>query len=341
MATGEEYKDRIVGLIVFGVILLILGLGCAILVPLMILGMLAGAAADPSMSMDVGMMIPGVMVYVVMAVWFIWLGIGSTLARRWARTVILVSSWIAFIAGLGGLAVWFSMAPGMFAAMSELSQLPPQMARGMEVVLGVVMACIYVVGPGSLILFYRSRHVKATCEARDRRIRWTDRCPPHVLALSFLFWMWSGSLVMMCGYNFAVPFFGCILTGGAGALLVVVCMTLCGWWGWGLYRVRTSAWWGALIFSLTFILSTVITFSRISLLQYYEAMNFPAEQMEMLRAMDIDKNVVMGTVMLAYAVGFIAYVIYTRRFFPDGAAAFVPHRGGDPVPQKAAGSARK
>ena len=41
---------------------------------------------------------------------------------------------------------------------------------------------IYIVIPGVAVLFYRSPHVKHTCEVRDPVERWTDRCPC---------WRWS------------------------------------------------------------------------------------------------------------------------------------------------------
>ena len=329
-----NHKDRKVGLVLFGIGQLMIGLVCAIMVPLMILGVLVGAAVDPSTRANISTIIPGVMFYLAVAVCFIWVGIGSIQARRWARTIILVCSWLAFACGVGGTAVWLFIAPDMFSAMGELGQMPSFMAEIMQVVIMVFMICIYIVGPGAHILFYRSRHVKATCETRDSRIRWTDKCQPHVLALSFLFWMWGGSLLMMCGYNFALPFFGRIITGGPGALVMLTCMALSFWLAWGLYKLRPSAWWGSLFFTLVYIVSVAATFSQITLIQYYEAMNFPSEQLDLMRAIDLEKNTFLGISMLAYAIVFIGYIVYTRRFFPGGTMAFTPPTTSDPVEKK-------
>jgi len=334
VSEGASYRDRKVGLVLFGVVQLLIGITCALMVPLMILSMLVGATVDPSNQMSARMMVPGVLFYVAIAVWFTWLGIGSMLARRWARTIILVSSWIAFVCGIGGLAVWLFMAPDMFEAMGELGQMPPHMATVMQVVLTLFMAFIYIVGPGAHILFYRSRHVRATCEARDSRIRWTDKCPPHVLALSFMFWMWGGSLATMWGYNFALPFFGSIISGLPGALVTMIYTVLCCWLAWGVYRLKAPAWWGSLFLTLVFMGSAIATFSRVTLIQYYEAMDFPAEQLDLLRSIDLDSSSMMGISMLVYTLGFMGYIFFTRRFFPGGSTPFSPPVGdaGDRKP---------
>ena len=107
MTTNENtipvpYKDRKTGLAVFGAIQIAMGALCALFVPLMIMGMLVAAVkdkgADEALSMRA--MIPGLLVYVLLAIWFIWMGIGSILARRWARALCLVASWLWLISGI-------------------------------------------------------------------------------------------------------------------------------------------------------------------------------------------------------------------------------------------------
>ncbi len=81
---SPEFKDRKAGLVVFGILSIILGGFCALLVPLMIFGMLVSRVVDNSASatMRPTMMIPALLLYVLAAVWFIWMGIGSIKARR-------------------------------------------------------------------------------------------------------------------------------------------------------------------------------------------------------------------------------------------------------------------
>jgi hypothetical protein len=79
--------------------------------------------------------------------------------------------------------------------------------------------------PGAFVLFYRSPHVKATCERRDPSVPWTDRCPAPVLAAALLSGATSlGCLLAALGYRVFL-FFG-LRTGGpallAGLLLAAL-----------------------------------------------------------------------------------------------------------------------
>ena len=113
---GLTYKDRKTGLAIFGAIQIVLGALCALFVPLMLMGMLAAAVMDKGANeaMSVRAMIPGLLVYVLLATWFIWMGIGSIQARRWARALCLVSSWICLISGITGMLFMLMFMPDMY-----------------------------------------------------------------------------------------------------------------------------------------------------------------------------------------------------------------------------------
>ncbi len=87
-----------------------------------------------------------------------------------------------------------------------------------------VTAVIYVIIPGALVLFYGSKHAKETCERRDPKVRWTDKCPLPVLAVSLMAGCWSACMPLTGFYGWSIPFFGLILSGmpGAGVMLVSV-----------------------------------------------------------------------------------------------------------------------
>ncbi len=63
---------------------------------------------------QVGQMILCVLFYVLLATWFIWMGIGSILTRRWARALLLIFSWFWLICGATGMAFLLLIMPGMF-----------------------------------------------------------------------------------------------------------------------------------------------------------------------------------------------------------------------------------
>ena len=324
MMQSSGFKDRKTGLVVFGILQIILGGACALIVPFMIIGMIASAVLDESSAppMNISTMIPGVLFYVLAAVWFIWMGIGSIKARRWARALILVSSWLWLISGTCGLIFVLLLMPDMYDRMGQSGQMPPEAAAFMKYVMTAFMTVFYVIIPAALVLYYGSKNVKATCEFRDSRIRWTDKCPLPVLAVSLLFGVWAVSMLFSGGYRWTVPFFGFIATGITGAAIALVGMLLFGYVAWGLYKLSIKAWWCAVILTILWALSTGITFSRVSMLDFYEKMNFPERQLEIMKQ-GMPEASTIGLFFGLWVVGFLVYLLYTKKYF-----ASTPPGGG-------------
>jgi len=247
------------------------------------------------------------------------MGIGSIKARRWARALVLVTSWLWLISGTVGLIFVLLLMPDMYDKMGESGQMPPAAAVFMKYVMTGFMAVFYVIIPAALVLFYGSKNVKATCEFRDSRIRWTDKCPLPVLALSLLFGFWAVSMLSLAGYRWAIPFFGTILTGITGAAVVLVVTFLLGYIAWGLYKLRIQAWGCAVLLIILWALSTVITFSRVSMLDFYEKMNFPEQQLEIMKQYDMLEGSTMALFFGLWVVGLLAYLLYTKKYFPPPA----------------------
>ena len=95
----REFKDRSTGLVVFGILQVFISGFCALMVPMMLVGVVLSAEIDGAAgaSMSAQMVIPAVAFYCLLAAWFAWMGIGSILARRWARALTLVLAWMWLI----------------------------------------------------------------------------------------------------------------------------------------------------------------------------------------------------------------------------------------------------
>lgn len=314
---SSDFKDRKTGLVVFGILQIVFGGICALMVPLMILGMIRSTAFKDSSttSMNASMMIPGVLFYVLIAVWFICMGIGSIRARRWARALLLVSSWVWFISGLNGLIFMLMLMPDMYEQMAKTGQMPQQMAHIMKYTMIAFMTFFYVIIPGVLVLFYRSKNVKATCEFRNSRVCWTDKCPLPVLAMSLIFAFWAFSMLFTGFYGWAIPFFGFILSGMPGAGVALVAMLLLTYVAWGTYRLNIKAWWGAVLLTIAWALSTGITFSRVSMWEFYKKMNFPEQHLEIMKQYGMPQASIMVLFFGLWFAGFLGYLIYTKRYF--------------------------
>jgi hypothetical protein len=314
---GLTYKDRKTGLAIFGAIQIALGALCALFVPLMIMGMLAAAVMDKGADegLSVRAMIPGLLVYVLLATWFIWMGIGSIQARRWARALCLVSSWLWLVSGITGMLFMLMFMPDMYEQMSKDGQMPANVVTIVKYVTFGFMTVIYIIIPGAFILFYGSKNTKATCEHRDPVVRWTDKCPLPVLAMTLMSGCCAACLPFMGLYGWAVPFFGTIITGVAGAGIALIFLVLLAYITRGFYRLDLKAWWCATGLAVLWGASCTITFSRITLMEFYEKMNFPAQQLEIMRKMSFTQSHSLTYACIFWVILVLAFLLYTRRYF--------------------------
>jgi hypothetical protein len=310
MPPVTEFKDRSTGLIVFGILVILLGCLCALLVPLSVVGQVMSAKMTGG-APNYRMAIPGVLMYGVLAVALIWLGIGSIRCRRWARALLLVFSWSWL--GVGVIAVGFLL---LFAP-KMMEGVPPGAARIVAIIVaGVMWSVMFVIVPGVLVVFYQGGNVKATCEARDPVIRWTDACPLPVLGVSV--WFAFGGLMLLAMplvYNGVLPCFGILLSGLPGTLVYLVIALLWVYLAWAWYRLKPMAWWITVGVLLLFTISNVVTFTRVDFMDMYRLMGYPPEQIAMIERY----NFLTSKTMVWWSAGFmlplIGYLIWVKRFF--------------------------
>ena len=193
----------------------------------------------------------------------------------------------------------------------------PEAAKVMMMVIPLVfMGVIFLVLPAVWVFFYRSPHVKATCEARDPVPRWTDGCPLPVLAVSL--WLAMGvpmMLMMPLAYNSVLPFFGEFLTGMPGALGFLV---LAGVWAWcarALYRLDVRGWWVMAVSFCAFTVSHVLTYSRHDVMELYALMGYPEQQMEQIKKFNFITSGWMVWGSLLTMLPIFGYLIYVKKFF--------------------------
>ena len=193
---AADYRDRSSGLIAFGVVQILLGMLCVLLVGLMVVGQRI-AAQSTGAGPNFRMMAFSLAFYAILAAVLVWLGLGSIGTRRWARALSLILAWSWLLAGIVSLIFFAILVPQMVQAFAAGNPGPPPAARVMMVVIPLaILGIFFIVVPGSMVLFYQSRHVQATCEARDPATRWTDACPLPVLAVSV--WLGFGTFSMLC-----------------------------------------------------------------------------------------------------------------------------------------------
>jgi len=307
------------GLTVFGVMTLLLGCLAGVFVALMLFG-LAASANSGAAPVPFSTMLPGIAMYGGLAVVLVWLGIGSIMARRWARALLLIFSWSWL--GMGVFMTVFvacfmpKILAGATSSGTDGQPAMPQAALvGMIVGMVLVLGFFFVLLPAVWTFFYHSRHVKATCETRDPARSWTDACPLPVLG--FCLWLLFSALMMLLLPVIAhgvMPFFGVFLTALPGTIL---CLTLAVIWGyaaWSLYRLKQHGWWLIVIAMCGFMVSAWMTFARHDIMEMYRLMGYPRTQIEQIQKTGLLDGNRMAWLTAFSVLPFLAYLAFIRKF---------------------------
>jgi hypothetical protein len=311
-----SYRDRRTGLILFGTLEILLGVLCLLMAGFMVLGqlMLARTTGAPA---NMHMLIPGMLFYAGLAVAFVWLGIGSIQCRRWARALVLIFAWVWLCTGLLMVPMMAWLMPRIMASASAGGQAMPPGAMAVIVVVQIAfMSVFFILIPGALVLFYRSRHVKETCEARDPVRRWSDACPLPVLAVACL--MWWGALLMfgmpLTGLAM-LPFFGLLLTGLPGALGMIGMACVLFWIGWSCYRLKVIGWWALVTVMMVFAISNVLTFVQVDMIEVYKRLGYPQAQIDLIQQQGWMTSGFMMWCSLFWILPMLGYLLWVKRFF--------------------------
>ena len=305
---------------ILGIFQVLLGCLCGLMavfmVALYVLGPMAQAPNGPAMNRQ--MMIPAMVFYLPLAVAFIWLGIGLARARRWAWTLTVLLSWMWLLVGVAGFVFFlFFIGPMTWVSIAQQGNIPREAMMAIQIIIGVVTACIYILLPGVFLIFCHHESVRATCRRRDPKIPWTDRCPMPVLALSVIMALSAVSMSSVPAYGFVTPFFGVFISGATGAVVILLLTLVLAYLAWGTYRLQMAAWWGTLLLFIAGTWNMVIIFSENNLMKMYEKMQMPADQLEMIRKSGVVESMSQAAPWMGLVSGavWLGYLLYVRRYF--------------------------
>ena len=316
MPDAVELKDRRTGLVLFGILEIAIGSLFALMLPFVaLITMLSGEFSPVAGSTNLRLVIPTLTFYIVIAVTFVSLGNGSCHCKRWARTLSLMVGWIWLITGVLSLVAWIFIAPRIFGSLAVDDDQFARILSLVTVISTAVLAFLYVILPGAFVLFYRSAAVKATCERRDPHLSWTEKVPEPVLMLSLGHAFLAYFLLWLAAYNWAIPFFGVILTGVSGATVVLPTVVLSAWLARAVYLRKPWSWWAALGLAVIMTVASTVTLMKVDILELYEAMDYPADQIEMLRELGIGGHWLGLWPLVLFNVVYVGYLLYAKRHF--------------------------
>ena len=318
-----DYKDRAPILVVIGALLLIVGLAAAFLGPLEMYCFYLfseggrffyeGFGFGSFMFGNIACQIIG---YYLIAMAFIPLGYGHLKIRRWARPLSL--------AGLGfWLVVGVPLSLLLLFILFASKDLSPVGA-----LVGVICVGLsYLVVPGLLIRFYRSRDVRLTFETRDPRSVGIENLPVPVLILGCLYVFYIIVLHVLIFFNGIFPLFGVYLTGLQGILVIDILSLCLALLVWVTFRLQAWAWWGSLVFLGGLTVSVTLTLARSSYLDILSNMGFPPREMAFLDGLPFQGShfAVLIGIPLFLTLGLI---VYSKRYF--GTANPIPDHSKSP-----------
>ena len=313
---APHFKDRRTGLILFGILEIVLGILAALMIPVMLLGQ-AMAAQTNQVPMSFRQLIPAVLSYVLISAALISVGIGSCRSRRWGRALSLVIAWSWLAFGIITMVIMAAWLPSILKTSQTQGQQVPEAALlvGMIVAL-IFMSILFIVVPAVLVIFYRSPHVKATCEARDPSPSWTEACPLPVLGLTLWLGLAAvGSLAMPLSTHGVLPVFGKVLSGPGGILCCVLLGFVWGYCAWAVYRLRAAGWWIVLISLCIISVSAWITFSRIDLMELYRLMGYSERQIDNIKQFSFLQGNRMAYLSMAGVIPMLGFLLLVKRYF--------------------------
>lgn len=318
---SPPYKDKKTGLIVFGVFQILLGAFFVLALLAMVAGQYA-IAHHPELAgrTDPRSLLSTIALMGAFAVACLWLGIGAIKARRWARSINLCVGAMGLVFGVFACGALIWTLPSMDAMLRQNGQtgqhLPAAALVIVKIITVVTTLFFYVVIPGALFLFYRSEHVRLTCEARDPVVRWTDRCPSPVLAIVLLQAFGVASMLLFIPvYGRAFPFFGLLLQGGSATAVYALFGLLMLALTWGFYRLRLRAFWTYFGVIVLFTISGLVTFSGDGLMSYYRAIGLPEAQIRQIDQMPIMHSSAFLWFGVVGALLFLGYLLWLKKYF--------------------------
>lgn len=304
------YRDRSRILVAIGALLLLIGIAVAFLGPLEMHCFYLfseggrfhyeGFGFGSFMFGNIASQIVG---YYLIAVVLIPLGYGHLKVRRWARTLALTLVGFWLVVGMP-LSVVFAFVAVTFKDLS----------LAVVLIMLVALALSYLVVPGLLIWFYRSRNVRLTFEAKDPKTYGVKRFPIPVLVLCSLYLFYIVVLHILIFFNGIFPLFGVWLVDLQGILLLDILIACLACLIWGTFRLRTWAWWGSLIYFGLLTFSSILTLCRCSLSDILSRMKFAPTEMEALQGLPLQ-----GWLMAAF-IGILllltlGLIILSKRYF--------------------------
>jgi len=277
--TSMAEMDRSTRLLVCGILMVLAGGLCLLLVPLIVVAV--QFSPEP---VHTGSIWISAGFYGALGVLAVLLGIGSVRCRRWARDIILAGATFWLSVGVPAFFFTFWMvAKTMPATMSSAgAEMSSAVVTTIILFTGVFYFLLFIVVPLVLVLLYRGEPVLQTCNRKSGSEGWTTHLTiPQLVCVQICLVIFLNSLFLPV-FMPVVMVWDQILTGMPAIALLLVFAGLIGYATWGLYYQVAAAWWVGLISIILMTLNYGIAFYLGDFLEFYRELDFPEEQIRVI-----------------------------------------------------------
>jgi hypothetical protein len=304
------FKDRRPILMVFGIFLLIIGVGAAIVGPLEMYCFYLfseggrfyydGFGFGSFMFGNIASQIIG---YYLIALVFVPLGYGHLRIRRWARTMSIT-----------GMGFWLVVGAPLSLAFLFILLASKEVSPAGTLIAAILVGLSYLVIPGLLIRFYQSKDVRLTFETRDPKPYRIEQIPISILVLCCLYLFYAVVLHVPIFFNGLFPLFGIFLSGLQGIFLLDISVLCLACLVWGTSRLRVWAWWGSLVYMGSLTVSALLTFSTASYADVLSHMRFAPMEVEILSGLPF-QGIHFAAFIALPLLATLGLIVYSKRYF--------------------------
>jgi hypothetical protein len=263
--------------------------------------------------------------YYVVAALSLPLGIGYLSARRWALTLTKLYGWFGLGAGIWLFANLVPLLPWALALQLSRAVLLARLG-----ITGVSALLALILFPLLVLWLFRREKVQSLFAARGPDGCWMDTYPFPLLALLPILFIVIGVLHVAIFFQGMFPAFGMLMFGRQSVYLIALCILIVGILIYGLALLKTWAWWGTSIFVSLLAVSTILSFSGLSVYDALLRMDLPAYELELLDGAAFLRFLQpVGLLAVPLLVG-LGLLVYSKRYF--GTARLAP-RGATAGPR--------
>ena len=316
---APAHRDRSGWLLFFGIAEILMGAVCLLLFSLCLVVLPMALAAQPSAAQVPALALwINVGTYVAAGSFLLTMGIGTIRAKKWARALMLLTSWPVFLSFLMAGIVMMAMMPATIDAMPQTPG-QPDMRGVVRVVLLLIVVGLTLI-PLSFIVFYSRRNVRATFEARDPARSWVDRCPLPILGVAGAAALFGVMPLIGLARGPSFGFMGFLLTGWPAVVVLLVNVALTVWLAVQLYSMTRTGWWANVAYAVLSGLSGWITMRVVGMERLMAASGYEAQIAAQPEIMEWTTRFVGWFTPVSMFV-WVLTLVWLRRYYPAGTFA--------------------